>query len=121
MYSGGTRGERLFLLNRITPFLDEEGLLRGTAFFYDDGRKLVFGSRRVFETVMTSTTCTEPSLESAVPPVSGSYASTTRSILKLTFLPLVSRLVILGCPDAPRVLEKKKLMKLLLDRDEYGI
>lgn len=59
---GGPQGERLSMLNRITPFLDDQGLLRGMAFFYDDGTELVFGSRWVFERLGSTTICTEPSI-----------------------------------------------------------
>lgn len=60
---GGPQGERLALLNRVTPFLDERGRLRGMAFFYDDGTERVFGSRRIFEDSIASTICPEPSFE----------------------------------------------------------
>jgi len=60
---GGSQGERLPLLNRITPFLDSGGLLRGMAFYYDDGTELIFGSRRVFYDVELSIPCLEPSFE----------------------------------------------------------
>lgn len=60
---GGPLGERLPLLNRITPFLDNHGSLRGMAFFYDDGTERVYGSRRIFENPASSTICSEPSFE----------------------------------------------------------
>lgn len=60
---GGPRGERLSLLSRITPFLDDQGLLRGVAFFYDDGTELVFGSRWAFQSLFSTTICPEPSIE----------------------------------------------------------
>lgn len=60
---GGPRGERLSLLNRITPFVDDRGLLRGVAFFYDDGTELVFGSRWATQSLCSTTICPEPSIE----------------------------------------------------------
>ncbi|KAH7324434.1 hypothetical protein B0I35DRAFT_424165 [Stachybotrys elegans] len=59
---GGARGERLSLLNRVTPYLNARGLLQGMSFFYDDGTELSFGSRGVFENKPSSTAATEPSL-----------------------------------------------------------
>lgn len=55
---GGPQGERLSLLNRITPFLDDHGLLRGMAFFYDDGTELVFGSHQTLRLAV----CIAPSI-----------------------------------------------------------
>ncbi len=60
---GGSSGERLPLLNRITPFLDNHGGLRGMAFFYDDGTERVYGTRRVFENTASTKLCSEPSFE----------------------------------------------------------
>lgn len=63
MNFGGPQGERLSLLNRVTPFLCNRGLLKGMGFFYDDGTELIFGSRRIFNTVESTTICLEPSFE----------------------------------------------------------
>ena len=60
---GGPLGERLPLLNRVTPFLDNHGELRGMAFFYDDGTERVYGSRRTFGDRASTTLCSEPSFE----------------------------------------------------------
>ncbi|KAH8895343.1 hypothetical protein GQ53DRAFT_50078 [Thozetella sp. PMI_491] len=59
---GGPHGERLALLNRVTPFLDGADYLRGMAFYYDDGTELVFGSRLAFGKGDVCKACLEPSL-----------------------------------------------------------
>jgi hypothetical protein len=59
---GGPDGSRLSLLNRITPYLDDGGSLRGMAFFYDDGTELVFGSRRAYVHTTRNTRSIEPSI-----------------------------------------------------------
>ncbi|KAI9147449.1 hypothetical protein HJFPF1_12470 [Paramyrothecium foliicola] len=70
MNFGGPQGERLPLLNRITPFVDSGGLLRGMAFFYDDGTKLSFEDTltvgcpdRVITRLFAQMKCTGSSIE----------------------------------------------------------